>query len=268
MPSSRTSSSTARATSSSRILSIIGAVLVSAGIILLIASNWDAIPRLVKLAGGLALLGGAHAGGWFVGRDGRHPRVAEALHLIGSVMFLANIALVGQIYHLSSRTPNAILLWLLGIAPLAWILRSKAQHILTLGVLALWLGLELNERDSLLYFGGEARQLMFYAIVGVALSGLGMLLQRSRVPEFGPSTEGFGILMLQVAVVPARHRRLLRFQRGHPIGLDCLRRRHGARGESARRQRPQGPVSFPTGSGDGRGRPPRPACSASRGSGC
>jgi uncharacterized membrane protein len=184
------------------ILSVIGAVLVSAGVILLIASNWDAIPRLVKLAGGLALLAGAHAGGWIVGRTGRHPRVAEALHLIGSVMFLANIALVGQIYHLSSRTPNAILLWLLGIAPLAWILRSKAQHILTLAVLALWLGLELNERDSLLYFGGEARQMMFYAIVGVMLSGLGMLLWRSRVPEFGPSTEGFGILMLQIAAYP------------------------------------------------------------------
>ncbi len=193
------------------ILSTIGAVLVSAGIILLIASNWDAIPRLVKLAGGLALLGGAHAGGWFVGRDGRHPRVAEALHLIGSVMFLANIALVGQIYHLSSRTPNAILLWLLGIAPLAWILRSKAQHILTLGVLALWLGLELNARDSMLYFGGEARQMMFYVIVGVALSGLGMLLQRSRVPEFGPSTEGFGILMLLVASYPLAIREFYSF---------------------------------------------------------
>ena len=88
------------------ILSIIGAVLVSAGIILLIASNWDAIPRLVKLAGGLALLGGAHAGGWLSGARGRHPRVAEALHLIGSVMFLANIALVGQIYHLTPAHPT------------------------------------------------------------------------------------------------------------------------------------------------------------------
>ena len=184
------------------ILSIIGAVLVSAGIILLISSNWNDIPRFVKLAGGLALLGGAHAAGWFVGRAGRHPRVAEALHLIGSVMFLANIALVAQIYHLSSRAPNAILLWLLGIAPLAWILRSKAQHILTLGVLALWLGLELNEPDSLLYFGGEVRQFMFYVIIAVVFSGLGMLLQRSRVPEFGPSTEMFGILMLHVASYP------------------------------------------------------------------
>jgi uncharacterized membrane protein len=184
------------------ILSVIGAVLVSAGVILLIASNWDDIPRLGKIAGGLALLVGAHAGGWFLGRAGRHPLLTEALHLIGSVMFLANIALVGQIYNLHSRTPNAILLWLLGIAPLAWILRSKAQHILTLGVVALWLGLELNEPGSLLYFGGEARQLMFYVIIGVTLSGLGLLLQRSRVPEFGPSTEGFGILMLLAASYP------------------------------------------------------------------
>src|SRR5688500_16157561 len=60
------------------ILSIIGATLVSAGIILLIASNWDAIPRGVKLAGGLALLAGSHAGGWWLSRSGQHPQVAAA----------------------------------------------------------------------------------------------------------------------------------------------------------------------------------------------
>ena len=52
---------------------------------------------------------------------------------------------------------------------------------------------------------------MFYVIVGVALSGLGMLLQRSRVPEFGPSTEGFGILMLLVASYPLAIREFYSF---------------------------------------------------------
>lgn len=184
------------------ILSILGAVLVGAGVILLIASNWNTIPRLVKIAGGLAFLASAHAGGWRLGSSGRHPRVAEALHLLGAVLFLANIALVGQIYHLSSRAPNAILLWLVGVAPLAWILRSKAQFVLTLGALALWLGLELNQRDSLLYFGGEVRQSMFYTVLGVALAAAGVLLHRSRVPEFGPPAEGFGILMLHLASYP------------------------------------------------------------------
>ncbi|HWF19047.1 MAG TPA: DUF2157 domain-containing protein [Verrucomicrobiae bacterium] len=184
------------------IFSIIGGVLVSAGIILLISSNWQEIPHFIKLAGGLALMLGAHYGGMQLRREDRHPIVGEALHLIGSAMFLANIALVGQIYHLSSRPPNTILLWLAGIGALPWLLRSKAQHILTLCVFGLWLGLELNQEDSLIYFGGDARQFMFYAILGIAFAGLGMLLRRSKFPEFGPATEKFGLLVTHIAAYP------------------------------------------------------------------
>ncbi len=184
------------------ILGIIGAVLVSAGVILLISANWESIPRFVKLAAGLALLVSAHAAGWQLARSGKHPIVAEALHLVGSGLFLANIALVGQVYHLSSRPPNAILLWLLGIAPLAWILRSKAQHVLTLIAFGLWLGLELNQRDSWLFFDGEGRQFMVYALLGVLFASGGLMLSKSRFPEFGPPTEKFGLLALHIASYP------------------------------------------------------------------
>lgn len=184
------------------IVGIIGAILVSAGIILLIASNWNDIPRMLKLGVGLALLLGCHGGGWALGRSGQHPVVAEVLHLIGSGLFLANIALVGQIYNLSSRPPNAILLWLAGVAPLAWILRSKAQHILALTIFGVWLGLELNQRDSWLYFAGEGRQFMVYALLGTLFAALGLLLGQSKFPEFGPPTEKFGLLATHIASYP------------------------------------------------------------------
>jgi uncharacterized membrane protein len=184
------------------IVGIIGAILVSAGIILLIASNWNDIPRLLKLGVGIALLLGTHAGGRALGRTGRHPVLAEVLHLLGSGMFLANIALVGQIYNLSSRPPNAILLWLAGVAPLAWILRSRAQHILSLAIFGLWLGLELNQRDSWLFFDGEARQFTFYALLGILFTALGLLLGHSKFPEFGPPTEKFGLLATHIASYP------------------------------------------------------------------
>lgn len=183
------------------LIGIFGAILISAGILLLISANWEAIPRFVKLAASLVLLVGTHAGGWVLGRSGKHPIVAEGLHLIGSGMFLANIALVGQIYNLSSRPPNAILLWLAGIAVLPWLLRSKAQHILTLCVFGLWLGMELNERDGWLFFDGP-RQFMVYVTLGVIFGGLGQWLSRSRFPEFGPSTEQFGILVMHVGSYP------------------------------------------------------------------
>jgi uncharacterized membrane protein len=184
------------------IVGIVGAVLVSAGVILLISSNWESIPRFVKLAFGLALLLGAHSAGWRLGQTGKHPVAAEILHLVGSGLFLANIALVGQIYNLSSRPPNAILLWLVGIAPMPWLLRSKAQHILTLCAFGLWLGLELNQRDSLLYFEGEGRQFVVYAMLGALFASGGLFLGRSSFPDFGPPTEKFGMLALHIASFP------------------------------------------------------------------
>src|ERR1039457_3651533 len=108
------------------IISFIGAVMIAAGIVLLISAHWDEIPRGVKIAVGLALMLGAHGGGWWLrgGGDasspensatgasqprGSYPKTGEALHFAGSLLFLANIALVGQIYHLSSRPGNAFL---------------------------------------------------------------------------------------------------------------------------------------------------------------
>jgi uncharacterized membrane protein len=197
-----------------RILGIIGAVLASAGVILLIASHWEEVPPGVKIAAGALLLVAAHVWGWWMGRDGRHPAISDALHLTGSLAFLANIALVGQIYNLSSRPPNAILLWLVGIAPMPWILKSKAQHILTLVVFGIWLGLEMNQEDSLLYFGGDLRQCLFYSMVGVLFSAIGVWISGCRRPEFGPSTEKFGLLMLHIASYPLTIRF---FYDSHPV---------------------------------------------------
>jgi len=110
------------------IISTIGSVLVAAGIILLVSAHWDEIPRAVKIALGLLLMLGAHGGALWVGGEGRgYHKTEEALHLLGSGLFLANIALVGQIYNLSSHPPNAILIWLAGIVALPWILRSKRK---------------------------------------------------------------------------------------------------------------------------------------------
>ncbi len=114
----------------SRFLAIIGwigAVLVTGGIMLLISANWERIPGGVKIAIGLLLMLAVHGLGYLLKEVRQsHPKTGEALHLVGSGLFLGNIALLGQVYNLSSRPPNAILLWWLGIAALPWLLRSKA----------------------------------------------------------------------------------------------------------------------------------------------
>lgn len=184
------------------IISIIGAVLVAAGIILLISAHWDAIPHGVKIAVGLALMLGAHAGGWWLREiHGVYRKTGEALHLLGSGLFLANIALLGQIYNLVSRPPNAILLWCAGIAALPWILRSKAQHVLVLLAFGLWFGLELNERGGWL-FCDDARQVMLYSLLGLIYLGGGWCLRATSFAEFSGVTERLGLLIFLVFFYP------------------------------------------------------------------
>ena len=176
------------------IVSIIGAVLITAGIALLISAHWNEIPRGVKIAAGIALMLGFHAGGWWVREvHGKYRKTGEALHLIGSGLFLANIALIGQIYNIVSRPPNAFLLWWIGIAALPWLLRSKAQHVLLMLAFGIWFGLEVNERGSLIYCESE-RQVLLYSLLGLAYLGSGYCLRATRVSGFAGVTEKFGLL--------------------------------------------------------------------------
>ena len=176
------------------IISIIGAVLITAGIILLISAHWNEIPRGVKIAAGVLLLLGAHGGGWWLREvHGQYRKTGEALHLIGSGLFLANIALLGQIYNLVSRTPNAFLLWWLGLAALPWLLRSRAQFVLLLLAFGLWFGLEVNERGGWIYAGSDQRQILLYSLLGLIYLGAGWLLRRGRFKEFAGVTERLGL---------------------------------------------------------------------------
>ena len=177
-------------------------MLVAAGIALLIGAHWDEIPRGLKLFAGLALMLGAHGAGWWL-RAARksYPKTGEALHFAGSLLFLANIALVGQIYHLSSRPANAFLLWWLGIAALPWLLRSTAQFALLLVGIGIWLGMEINDATSLIRFDDE-RQVLVYALLGLIFTGWGFLLRRSSYNDFSGIAETFGLLLFAIFSYP------------------------------------------------------------------
>jgi len=184
------------------IISFVGAVLIAAGVTLLIAAHWNGIPRGVKIAAGLALMLGAHAGGWWLREiHGVYRKTGEALQFVGSALFLANIALIGQVYHLESRSPNAFLLWLAGIAALPWILCSKAQFILLLAALSVWFGFEINQHDSLIYFSDEM-QILAYALLGLNFLGAGFCLRQTAFADFAPAAEKLGIFGLLLFSYP------------------------------------------------------------------
>src|ERR1035437_2776807 len=65
------------------IVSIVGAVLITAGIALLISAHWNQIPRGVKIATGILLMLGAHTGGWWLRESGGDASSPES-HATGA----------------------------------------------------------------------------------------------------------------------------------------------------------------------------------------
>ncbi|MHB2264718.1 DUF2157 domain-containing protein [Aliihoeflea sp. PC F10.4] len=118
-------------------LVVMSAVLFAAAILIFVAANWDAIPRIVRCALLAATILAANTGGaWQKARGNKH--VAEGLWIVGAAAFGASIALVGQMYHLSGDAAGAFLTWYIATAVSAVAFSSRALTVACVGLSVAW----------------------------------------------------------------------------------------------------------------------------------
>lgn len=108
-----------------RTLIIIAALLVATAILLLVASNWEAIPRSLRLLGIVLVIWVAYGLGAILQTRG-FERTAAAFLVVGTLAFGGAISLVGQMYHLSGDAAQAMLVWFAGAVTAAALFRSAA----------------------------------------------------------------------------------------------------------------------------------------------
>lgn len=123
------------------ILAIMAALLFAAAILILVAANWEAIPRIARVAGLFAVILAGYVGGAWVKGQG-HNGIGEALWLVGAAAFGGSIALVGQMYHFSGDEASAVVTWCIGTAIAAAALRSNALTVAAVGIADAWLVLK------------------------------------------------------------------------------------------------------------------------------
>ncbi|PDS31928.1 DUF2157 domain-containing protein [Rhizobium phaseoli] len=108
-----------------RVLMALAAVLLAAAVLLVVASNWEAIPRLVRVGAILALIWAVHiAAARMLARGA--AAAASGLLVIGAMSFGGAISLVGQMYHLSGDEQTVMYLWFAIAAVSAVLFRSGA----------------------------------------------------------------------------------------------------------------------------------------------
>jgi uncharacterized membrane protein len=121
------------------IFGAIGAVLLGGGIILILAHNWDTFPKYARLFFGFApLMISLCLGGWVVYTEKNSLVWREITGVLISLLMGAAIAIVGQVYHLSSGIDKFLLLWSIGIIPTIYLLRSNYTLIVFLALITCW----------------------------------------------------------------------------------------------------------------------------------
>jgi len=149
-------------------LSTIGAILFGIGIILFIASNWEKIPNTIKVLILLGITTISYYGGYIL-RYQRQTliKVGASLIFLGALLFGPTVFLVAQIYHINANHHILVLIWLVGILPLVYALKTESIAGLSSLLFFIWIGL---------YVGWDSwRIIVLYLIAGILLFGIGGL---------------------------------------------------------------------------------------------
>jgi uncharacterized membrane protein len=123
------------------ILAMMAALLFGAAILIFVAANWEAIPRLVRVIVLFAVILAGYVGG-AVAKTRDHVAIGEALWIIAAAAFGGSMALIGQMYHLSGDEASALLVWGAGTTLAAVALRSNPLTIAAVGIADAWMVLK------------------------------------------------------------------------------------------------------------------------------
>jgi len=127
-------------------LFMFGAALIALGIISFVAANWDLIPKHCKWILITLAMVGSHGAGYRLWKvKNSSPYLGHALIILGTLIFGADIALIGQIFHLPGEYHHGLLLWSLGALGMGYAVQSVPHLLMAIGASFGWFVASVRE---------------------------------------------------------------------------------------------------------------------------
>lgn len=98
----------------------IAALMVSAGIFSLVASNWEHMTDAVKIIIIVVFMVFSYGVGWYLREVKGLTKTGGAFVFLGSLIYGAGIFLVAQIFNIRANWPDGFILWMLGSMVMAY----------------------------------------------------------------------------------------------------------------------------------------------------
>jgi len=118
----------------------LGCILIGLGIITFVASNWQELSKSFKVLLLLSLFVIVNTTGFYIWRKSNESsqRLGNGLLILGALTLGANMALMGQIYHVNNPFYELMLAWGIGVLAMAYSLRLTSLSMLA--ILLIWIG--------------------------------------------------------------------------------------------------------------------------------
>lgn len=168
-----------------RLILVIGAVLIGAGIFSFIAANWKEMDRPIKIFIIVAAMIVAYVFSWYFKEKENLPKTGEALIILGAIIYGGGIFLIAQMFNIRTAWPDGFILWMIGVLVMAMAIGSYPLFYLsiTLGLVA-FVGYPIGILES---FGGSSWLLTSSLLLLIAAAitfTCGWAISKRRPPEF------------------------------------------------------------------------------------
>jgi len=135
------------------VCSMLGSLLIGAGIILLLAHNWQQFSRVTRTCLALAPLVAAQLMTLWVLQTGKKSAAwREGTATFQTLAMGASIALVGQTYHIPGDLGDFLLVWTVLTLPLVYLLGASLPAIIYCVGITAWAGYQQNQGEHAILF--------------------------------------------------------------------------------------------------------------------